>query len=129
MQCADLIGDSRVRSVKFVGSTIGGKSVAATCGMHMKRGAFELGGSDPFIVFEDADIDLAVAKAVSGRLHTNGQACNNSKRFLISDKVYDEFAEKLVAKLKDYVKIGDPMESSTTIGPLAMEKQVFTITQ
>lgn len=65
----------------------------------MKRGAFELGGSDPFIVFEDADIDLAVAKAIAGRLHTNGQACNNSKRFLLSEKIYDEFAHKLTTKL------------------------------
>lgn len=67
-----MIGDPRVRSVKFVGSTIGGKSVATTCGRHMKRGAFELGGSDPFIVFEDANIELAVTKAIAGRLHTNG---------------------------------------------------------
>jgi succinate-semialdehyde dehydrogenase/glutarate-semialdehyde dehydrogenase len=70
-------------SVKFVGSTAGGKKVAETCGRHMKRAVFELGGSDPFIVFEDADIDLAVKKAIAARLHTNGQACNNAKRFII----------------------------------------------
>lgn len=86
-----MISDHRVRSVKFVGSTYGGKNVAELCGRHMKRGAFELGGSDPFIVFDDADLDLAASKAILGRLHTNGQACNNSKRFIIQDKVYDEF--------------------------------------
>jgi succinate-semialdehyde dehydrogenase/glutarate-semialdehyde dehydrogenase len=84
-----LIQDHRVRAVKFVGSTSGGKNVAEACGRAMKRSAFELGGSDPFIVFDDADLDLATTKAIVGRLHTNGQACNNSKRFLIQDTVYD----------------------------------------
>lgn len=88
----------------------------------MKRGAFELGGSDPFIVLDDADIELATTKAIIGRIHTNGQACNNSKRFIISDKVYDEFVHKLLAKLDKYVKIGDPLDSATTIGPLAMQR-------
>lgn len=117
-----MIADPNLRCVKFVGSTEGGKKVAELCGKHMKKGAFELGGSDAFIVLDDADIDLATTKAIAGRLHTNGQACNNSKRFIISDKVYDEFAETLVNKLKDYVKIGDPMNEGITIGPLAMEK-------
>lgn len=88
----------------------------------MKRGAFELGGSDAFIVLDDADIELATTKAIIGRLHTNGQACNNSKRFIISDKVYDEFVHKLLAKLDKYVKIGDPLDLATTIGPLAMQR-------
>ena len=67
-----LIKDKRLQSVKFVGSTEGGKKVAELCGRHMKKGAFELGGSDPFIVLEDADMELAVAKALHGRLHTTG---------------------------------------------------------
>jgi succinate-semialdehyde dehydrogenase/glutarate-semialdehyde dehydrogenase len=90
----------------------------------MKRGAFELGGSDPLIVFEDADLELASSKAVISRLHTNGQACNNSKRFLIHEKVYDEFVHKLIQKVKSHVKMGDPLDPSTTIGPLSMAKQV-----
>ena len=57
--------------------------MAEVCGRSMKKGAFELGGSDSFIVYEDADLDLAVSKALISRLHTNGQACNNAKRFLI----------------------------------------------
>ena len=75
--------------MKFVGSTAGGKKVAETCGKAMKKGAFELGGSDAFIVFDDADIDLAVSKAITARLHTNGQACNNAKRFIIHENVYE----------------------------------------
>jgi succinate-semialdehyde dehydrogenase/glutarate-semialdehyde dehydrogenase len=105
--------------VKFVGSTAGGKAVAEKAGREMKRGAFELGGSDAFIVLDDADLDLAVAKGYQGRTHTNGQACNNSKRFLIHAKVYDEFISRLITKIRVSVKIGDPMLSSTTIGPLA----------
>ena len=93
----------------------------------MKKGAFELGGSDAFVVLEDADLDLAVAKAIAGRLHTNGQACNNSKRFIIHEKVYDEFVHKLTTSLQEYVKIGDPMNASVTIGPLCMEKQVDSL--
>lgn len=58
--------------MKFVGSTVGGKKVAEICGRSMKRGAFELGGSDPFLVFNDADLDLATTKAIAGRMHTNG---------------------------------------------------------
>ena len=75
--------------MKFVGSTVGGKTVAELCGKFMKKGAFELGGSDPFIVFDDADLDWATSRAIVGRLHTNGQACNNSKRFIVHKKVYD----------------------------------------
>ncbi len=59
--------------------------MAEICGKNMKRGAFELGGSDPCIILKDADLDLATTKAIGGRLHTNGQACNNHKRFLIQD--------------------------------------------
>jgi succinate-semialdehyde dehydrogenase/glutarate-semialdehyde dehydrogenase len=98
-----------VRAVKFVGSTAGGKRVAELCGQSMKKGAFELGGSDPFIVFKDADIDLATTKAIVGRMHTNGQACNNSKRFIIHNDVYDTFMTELLKKLDRYVNIGDPM--------------------
>jgi succinate-semialdehyde dehydrogenase/glutarate-semialdehyde dehydrogenase len=72
-----------VRSIKFVGSTAGGKKVAEIAGRAMKRGAYELGGSDPCIIFEDADLELATTKGMIGRLHSNGQACNNHKRFLI----------------------------------------------
>lgn len=95
----------------------------------MKRGAFELGGSDPFIVCDDADLELASSKAIKGRLTCNGQACNNAKRFIIHDKIYDEFVGMLIHKVKEYVSIGDPMNKSVTIGPLSMQKQVETLTR
>ena len=67
----------------------------------MKLGAFELGGSDPFIVLDDADLDLASTKAIMGRLLCNAQACNNAKRFIIEDSVYDKFKEMFLEKLKN----------------------------
>jgi len=71
-QCETLIYDPRLAAVKFVGSTQGGKKIASMCGAAMKKSAFELGGSDPFIVLEDADLDLAVSKARTSRLMNNG---------------------------------------------------------
>lgn len=127
VQVQELIADPKLRAVKFVGSTEGGKKVAELCGKYMKKGAFELGGSDAFIVLDDADIDLATTKAIAGRLHTNGQACNNSKRFIINDKIYDQFVEQLLKKLNAYVKMGDPMVDGVTIGPLSLEKQVHNL--
>ena len=82
-----------------MGSTAGGKKVAEIAGRAMKRGAYELGGSDPCIVLEDADLDLATTKGMIGRLHTNGQACNNHKRFIVHEKVYEEFVDTLIRKI------------------------------
>ena len=99
-----------------------GKEVAEQCGKFMKKGSFELGGSDSFIVLEDADIDLAVQKAVEGRLHTNGQACNNSKRFMIHKNIYDTFKQRLFEAIDAYTKIGDPTDLETTLGPMINKK-------
>jgi len=65
----------------------------------MKKGAFELGGSDPFIVLENADLDFSAEKAFQGRLKGNGQSCNNSKRFIVHESVYNQFVQKLILKL------------------------------
>jgi succinate-semialdehyde dehydrogenase / glutarate-semialdehyde dehydrogenase len=86
-----VISNPRLRAVKFVGSTAGGKKIAEQCGKAMKKGSFELGGSDPFILLEDADLDFSADKAVAGRMKGNGQSCNNSKRFIIHESVYDQF--------------------------------------
>ena len=88
-QTEDILSDFRVRGVKFVGSTPAGKTIAEMAGKYMKRCSFELGGSDAFLVLDDADIDLAVDKAIMGRLVNNGQSCINSKRFIIDAKVYN----------------------------------------
>jgi len=124
-----IIEDPRVATLKFVGSTEVGKKLAEQCGRAMKRCAFELGGSDPFIVFDDAEIDLAVSKALQGRLHTTGQACNNAKRFIIHENIYNEFMSKLKSQLDSYIKVGDPMDPETTIGPLSMQKSKEDLTK
>lgn len=89
----------------------------------MKLGTYELGGSDPFIVLEDTDLDFAIAKAYASRMVNNGQACINAKRFIIQDTIYDQFRDGLVEKIKASTKIGDPMDKSVTLGPLASAVQ------
>ena len=75
----------------------------------MKKACFELGGSDPFVVLKDADMERAVDAAYASRMANNGQACINAKRFIITAPVYDEFRDRLVEKIKSTVVIGDPM--------------------
>ena len=86
----------------------------------MKKGCFELGGSDPFIVLDDSDIDLAVEKAYISRMVNNGQACINAKRFIVMDSVYDKFRDALIDKIST-TKIGDAMDSAVNLGPLAIK--------
>ena len=76
----------------------------------MKKGVFELGGSDPFIVLKDADMERAVDIAFASRMGNNGQTCINAKRFIITAPVYDEFRDRLQAKIRSTVVIGDPMD-------------------
>lgn len=123
-QCEKIISDRRVRAVKFTGSTEAGCNIAASCGKHMKKGCFELGGNDPFIVLKDANMEQAVETAYKSRMSNSGQACINAKRFIITSKVYDEFRDRLLEKINDSVKIGDPMDPEVNCGPLALEKQV-----
>ena len=90
----------------------------------MKKGSFELGGNDPFIVLDDADIDKAVEFAYKSRMGANAQACINAKRFIIQSGVYEEFKHKLLNEIEKKTVIGDPRDSSTTLGPLALQRQM-----
>jgi succinate-semialdehyde dehydrogenase/glutarate-semialdehyde dehydrogenase len=92
----------------------------------LKKTVLELGGSDPFIVLEDADIDAAVKTAITARLINNGQSCIAAKRFIVVEKVYDEFEKKFV-ELMNKVKIGDPMNPETELGPMAREDLLFEL--
>lgn len=83
----------------------------------MKKQVLELGGADPFIVCHDADLDLAAAKGVDSRLKNGGQSCNNAKRFLIHESVYEEFKKKVIEHLSKF-KVGDPFDASSSMGPL-----------
>jgi len=112
-----LTSDPRVRKFTFTGSTAVGKLLAAKCAGTVKRVSLELGGNAPFIVFDDADIDLAVAGAIASKFRNAGQTCVCANRLLIQSGVYDEFARRLAAKVAALV-IGDGLSGPTDQGPL-----------
>ena len=117
---AGIIADDRIAAVTLTGSTEVGAIVAAQAGKALKKQVLELGGSDPFIVLADADLEEAAKVAVKARYINVGQSCVNAKRFIVEESIADRFVELFlegVAKLK----IGDPMERDTNIGPMARE--------
>ncbi|HEY7853749.1 MAG TPA: aldehyde dehydrogenase family protein [Aquiluna sp.] len=115
---AGVIDDWRVRAVTLTGSEPAGRSVAAQAGGQIKPSVMELGGSDPFIVTPSADLEKAATTAVAARINNNGQSCIAGKRFLVFAEVYDQFLELFVDKMKA-LKMGDPLEEDTQLGPLA----------
>ena len=120
-QVAQVIDDPRIRGVALTGSEAAGAVVAARAGQNLKKTTMELGGSDAFIVLEDADLDKAVKSAVSGRMGTSGQACTASKRFIVVEALADRFLEKFQAALENF-KPGDPMDRQTTLAPLSSKE-------
>jgi succinate-semialdehyde dehydrogenase/glutarate-semialdehyde dehydrogenase len=117
-QTTEVIHDPRVAAVTITSSVRAGRAVASEAGKALKKCVLELGGSDPFIVLEDADIDKAVEVGIVGRFQNSGQSCIAAKRFIIVDAVYDEFEQKFVEKAGQ-LKMGDPMDSDVYIGPQA----------
>lgn len=117
-QVAGIVADDRVRGVSLTGSEAAGAAVGEVAGRHMKKYVLELGGSDPFIVLDDADIDAAVAAAVVGRFANGGQACTASKRFIVVDAVYDQFTRKFIEAVSE-ISVGDPTDPDTFLGPLS----------
>ncbi len=131
-QVEAVVKDRRVQAATLTGSEPAGASLAAIAGSQIKKTVLELGGSDPFIVLESADVDLAVATAVKARLLNTGQSCIAAKRFVIVDAIADQFLPKFIAAFAD-LTLGNPMETQTDIGPLAtpaileeLEQQVQT---
>ncbi len=118
--CASLIKDERVKGVSLTGSTNAGKSVAEVCGANMKKSLFELGGSDPYLVLEDADIELAARTCALSRVNNSGQSCISAKRFIIHQGIYDDFMDA-VSKIMSAFVLGDPFGSATQVGPLARQ--------
>jgi succinate-semialdehyde dehydrogenase/glutarate-semialdehyde dehydrogenase len=110
--------DRRVVAATLTGSEPAGRSLASIAGSEVKHVVLELGGSDPFIVMPSADLDAAVATAVSSRTSNNGQACINAKRFLVHGDVYDAFVAKFTSAM-GALTVGDPTHESTDVGPLA----------
>lgn len=113
-----LIADRRIKAVTLTGSTPAGRSVAEHAGKNLKKCVLELGGSDAYLVLEDADIQSAIETCAKSRLINAGQSCIAAKRFIIHEKLYEEFKNGFIEKFKS-LKIGNPQEHQTTLAPLA----------
>lgn len=120
-QVSEAIADPRVQGVALTGSERGGSTVAKVAGEHLKKTTLELGGMDPFIVMDDANMDEVNEIAWRSRLYNAGQECTSSKRFIVMEKVYDEFVEKLKDNFSK-VTPGDPLDSKTTLAPMNSKK-------
>jgi len=114
----DLIGDPRIAAVTLTGSERAGVAVARAAGDALKKCVLELGGSDPFVVFADADVQVAATTAVKARFQNNGESCIAAKRFIVEDPVYDQFLERFGAIAGAQI-VGNPMEERVQIGPCA----------
>jgi succinate-semialdehyde dehydrogenase / glutarate-semialdehyde dehydrogenase len=115
---AGLIADSRIHAVTFTGSTPVGRSIASQAGQALKKQVLELGGSDPFIVLADADVFLAAATAAKARFHNTGQSCISAKRFIVEEKIAQDFSDAFCAQVKK-MRMGDPLDPTTQIGSMA----------
>ena len=116
-----VLEDSRVAAATLTGSEPAGRSVAGIAGKQIKKTVLELGGSDPFIVMPSADLEAATTTAVKARTINNGQSCIAAKRFIVHAQVYDEFEKSFVEAMKK-LRVGDPLDESIDIGPLATEQ-------
>ena len=121
-----VIDDPRIRGVALTGSVEAGKQVAGRAGQNLKKSTMELGGSDAFIVLEDADLEATVKWAVWGKMNNTGQCCVAAKRFIVVEALADAFLAKFKAALSG-LKAGDPMDPATTLGPLSTEAALVTL--
>jgi len=115
---AAVIADPRIAGVTLTGSTEVGAIVAGQAGAALKKQVLELGGSDPFVILADADLDRAARMAVTARFTNAGQSCVNAKRFIVEASIADAFVERFLADIAE-LRLGDPREAGTTLGPLA----------
>lgn len=120
---ADLIAHDDVRGLSLTGSVVAGRRVAELAGRHLKKVVLELGGSDPFIVLDDADLDAAVRGAVAGRMLCTGQSCIAAKRFIVARELADAFTRKFAAAMAA-LPVGDPLDEKTRVGAIVNEQEM-----
>jgi len=125
-QASELAADKRIKAVTLTGSKPAGSSLASVAGKNIKKSVLELGGSDPFIVLEDADLEKAVQAAAMGRLRNAGQVCTSPKRIIVVEQIANEFISK-ARFIYENVKIGNPLDDDTQLAPLSSEKQLETV--
>jgi len=125
-QADRVVDDPRIKGVALTGSVEAGRSIAARAGKNLKVSSMELGGSDAFIVLEDADLDHTIKWAVWGRMYNAGQTCCAAKRFIVVDRLADRFLEKFQVALRA-LRAGDPMDEKTTLGPLSTESALVDL--
>jgi succinate-semialdehyde dehydrogenase/glutarate-semialdehyde dehydrogenase len=121
-----VVDDPRIKGVALTGSVAAGRSIAARAGQNLKPSSMELGGSDAFIVLDDADLEHTIKWAVWGRMYNTGQTCCAAKCFIVSEKLADKFLEKFQAAL-GALKAGDPLDEKTTLGPLSSESALVDL--
>lgn len=127
-QAGSLIDDPRVKGITLTGSERAGEALASRAGKNLKRATMELGGSDAFIVLDDADLDHTVAMAILGRFENNGETCISSKRFIVVESMLDKFLPRFVAAAKA-LKLGNPLDETVTLGPLSSDSALQLILQ
>jgi succinate-semialdehyde dehydrogenase / glutarate-semialdehyde dehydrogenase len=121
-----ILNDPRVMAATLTGSEEAGIQVGISAAKRIKKVVLELGGSDPFIVMPSADLEAAVATAVDARIQNNGQSCIAAKRFIVAEKIASEFERKFVMRMQD-LRVGDPFQEGTQLGPLASADAVFSL--
>jgi succinate-semialdehyde dehydrogenase/glutarate-semialdehyde dehydrogenase len=121
-----ILNDPRVAAATLTGSEQAGIQVGISAAKRIKKVVLELGGSDPFIVMPSADLESAVATAVDARIQNNGQSCIAAKRFIVAEKIADEFERKFVSRMQG-LRIGDPFDENTQLGPLANAEAVTSL--
>src|SRR5450759_4951150 len=125
-QVNQVIDDPRIKGVALTGGVEAAKGIAARAGQNLKKSTMELGGSDAFIVLEDADLDKTVTWAVWAKMNNTGQCCVAGKRFIVVEEVYERFLEKFQTAMAAF-KLGDPMDMATTLAPLSTEAALVQV--
>jgi succinate-semialdehyde dehydrogenase/glutarate-semialdehyde dehydrogenase/succinyl-CoA reductase len=125
-EVASYLIEANTAAISFTGSIPAGQDVATQASSRLKKVVLELGGSDPFIVLDDADVEAASTGAVAGRFINNGQSCICAKRFFVAKQIADEFLDRFISKTRS-LKIGDPLSPETDVGPLVREESLHKL--